>query len=86
MSTTAEIRQCLETLQIDEKLISHFIELLTIVRTKALNGHRSSVSHLHDLLVEAMSIDPTSCDAYGALNEALETQICKTKASLKRFE
>jgi hypothetical protein len=85
MSTTAEIRQCLTSLQVDEKLIEHFIELLTIVRAKALNGQRTSVSRLQDLLVEAVSIDPRSCDAYGALNDALEVQICKTKASLKKF-
>lgn len=84
MSTTAEIRQCLETLRIDERLIDNFIELLTIVRTKALNGQRSSVSQLHDLLVNAVEIDPMQHDAYEVLNEALETQINKTKASLKK--
>lgn len=86
MSTTAEIRQCLETLQIDERLIEHFIELLTIVRAKALNGQKTAVLRLHELLTDAVNLDPSREDAYGALNDALEVQICKTRASLQKRE
>lgn len=83
---TSEIRECLQTLEIDEALVEHFIKILTIVRAKALNGHKASVLHLRDLLMEAVDIGSYNCDAYGALSDALETQICKMKASLKKFE
>lgn len=92
---TVEIRQCLEQLQVDEGLIDHFISLLSVLRAKASNGHRLAVERLQELLNEAINIGAESVSyeydcpvpvqsKTAALAQALEVQICKARASLKK--
>ncbi len=80
-----EIRECLQELQVDEGQITHFLDLLTVLQAKAMNGHKEAVSRLQELLTEAVQIHPYSTDVLDALGEALETQIQKTRESLKRL-
>lgn len=80
-----EIRECLKELQVDEQQIEQFLGLLAILQTKAENGHREAVLRLHELLTEAVQIHPYSVAAFDQLGMALETQIEKTRESLKRL-
>lgn len=81
-----EIRECLEELQVDENQIEHFLDLLTILQAKACNGHKEAVLRLHELLTETVQIHPYSIAVFDELGKALETQIQKTRDSLKRLD
>ena len=98
---TLEIRQCLETLELDAELIQQFLDVLTLVRSRASNGHTMAGLRLQELLSEAVCIGSVhssramdiSCapeeekiaEKTTALNQALEDQISKARASLKKF-
>lgn len=93
---TSEIRQCLESLEIDTSLIEQFLDLLVLVRNRACNGHKMAGIRLHELLSEAVFIGSEDVECSlpqgsmtqktNALHQALEDQICKTKESLKKFK
>lgn len=89
-----EIRQCLEVLEIDASLIEQFLDLLTLVRDKACNGHKMAGLRLQELLSEAVFIgseniiDFSQCSTTqktDALHQVLEDQITKTRESLERL-
>ncbi len=84
---TLKIRQCLETLEIDEDLIGEFLRLLNILRLKSSNGHRPDVARLKELLMDAVLLDYSNTeDVCSTLECALDEQIMKAQASLKKLQ
>lgn len=84
--STLEIRKCLQTLEIDEELIDEFLKLLHILRLKSTNGHRPDVERLKELLNRAVLVDYSdTIDVCATLECALDEQILKARASLKRL-
>lgn len=87
---TPEIRECLERLELDSSLIEQFLDLLTVVRNKACNGHKMAGIRLQELLGDAVVIGAAEViesperPTADSLNQALTQQINKIKGALKK--